>query len=90
LVGVLFSVLFRSGYEDVLFYLLLGLIALGALLPLYRAEYGLGFVLGMTFTFGAVLPMLVSAALMAISVAFHVVIRPLLLRLARVFIRRPG
>lgn len=87
LVGVLFAVLFRAGYEDVLFYLLMGLIALGAMTPLYRAEYGLGFVIGMTFTFGAVLPMLVSAVLMAMSAAFHLFWR-LLRHLTQVFKRR--
>lgn len=38
----------------------IGLFVLAALLPIYRAEYILGFVIGMTFTFGGVLPSLIA------------------------------
>lgn len=47
--------------------LFLGLFVLAVALPIYRAEYILGFVVGMTFTFGAVLPALVAGVLALIS-----------------------
>ncbi|VXB81189.1 hypothetical protein [Massilia sp. 9I] len=37
----------------------------------YRAEYVLGFALGMTFTFGAVLPVLIVSVIAACSFAVH-------------------
>jgi hypothetical protein len=35
--------------------------------PVYRAEYVLGFVVGMTFTFGAVIPLLVALLVGTVS-----------------------
>jgi len=44
-------------------YLFLGAFVIAPLVHGYRAEYLLGFVLGMTFTFGAVLPLLIGATI---------------------------
>lgn len=55
--------------------LFLGLFALAAALPVYRAEYILGFVVGMTFTFGAVLPALVAGVVALVSVVVRFVLR---------------
>jgi hypothetical protein len=56
LFGVLVSVLFRHGQQEVLSQLMLSLPLLALFFPLYRAEFLLGFVLAMTYTFGALLP----------------------------------
>lgn len=48
----------------------------------WRAEYVLGFALGMTFTFGAVLPVLVAAVIAACSFTAHL-LAGTVLRLAR-------
>jgi hypothetical protein len=48
----------------------------------WRAEYVLGFALGMTFTFGAVLPVLVASVIAACAFAVHLIIGAVL-RLAR-------
>ena len=52
-------------------YLFLGLIVAALLVPVYRAEYVLGFMLGMTFTFGAVLPSLIACMLATFSRVTH-------------------
>ncbi|HSF52731.1 MAG TPA: hypothetical protein VLA71_03215, partial [Algoriphagus sp.] len=44
-------------------------------LPIYRAECLLGFVFGMTYTFGAVLPTLVGSILALIGAAIYLFIR---------------
>jgi len=80
LFDALFAGFFTYGYETVTGYLFQGLIVFALLLPLYRAECVLGFVLGMTFTFGAVLPTLVGSAIAALSAVAHLVIYPLLVR----------
>lgn len=78
LYGVGMSVTFFTGYESITSYLFFGLLPLALLLPVYRPECLLGFVLGMSTGFGAVLPTLF-AALMALAtfVVHRLVGRPL-------------
>ena len=78
--GAVFAGSFAFGYETVTGYLFQGLIVLALLLPIYRAECVLGFVLGMTFTFGAVLPTAVGSVIAALSAVAHLVVYPLLVR----------
>ncbi|MCU0755941.1 MAG: hypothetical protein MUE46_12585 [Xanthomonadales bacterium] len=52
-----------------------GLFLCAALLPIYRAEYLLGFVVGITLTFGAVLPLAIGAVFAVISFAVRYIIR---------------
>lgn len=54
-------------------YLFLGLFAISLIVPTYRAEYVLGFVLGMSFTFGAILPTAVAAVVALFSGVVHFV-----------------
>ncbi len=86
--GILLSVSFTSGYETVSSYLFLGMILLAVLFPVYRAEYVLGFVLGMTFTFGAVLPTAIGTMIALVSVIIRLGVWPALVRL-RACLRRP-
>jgi len=58
-----------------------GMFVLAVLLRVYRAEYLLGFVLGMTFAFGAVLPTLIGSIIAVVSAVVHLGIRTLLVRL---------
>lgn len=60
------------GFEQ---YLFMGLFAIGLILPIYRGEYILGFVLGMMATFGGILPMIVAAVVASVSWAAHVLFR---------------
>lgn len=54
--GMLLSLFFILGKTDICGYMILSLVPISLLVPIYRSEYLLGFVLGMTYTFGAVLP----------------------------------
>lgn len=58
-----------------------GLLLLALLLPVYRAECVLGFVLGMTFVFGVVLPTAIASIIAALSMLLHRVVYPFLVRL---------
>jgi hypothetical protein len=87
-IGIVLSAAFSNGYETVASSLFLGMFVLAVLLRVYRPESLLGFVLGMTFAFGAVLPMLIGSLVAAISAVVHLGIRPLLVRLWTRF--RPG
>ncbi len=76
LFGATLAVFFNLGYENLLGYILNGLFLLALFLPVYRAECLLGFVLGMTYTFGAVLPTAVGSVLVVISIVLYQLLRP--------------
>ena len=76
LFGILLSASFTNSYETITEYLFMGVLLLALLLPVYRAECVLGFVLGMTFTFGAILPTMVASVIAAFSALVHLCVRP--------------
>ena len=57
----------------------MGMLLLALLLPVYRAECVLGFVLGMTFTFGAILPTMVASVIAVFSALVQLCVRPVLM-----------
>lgn len=75
LYGVALAAFFELDASVVTSGLFLGLFLLAAVLPIYRAECVLGFVVGMTFTFGAVLPALVAAVFATISIVVRFLFR---------------
>lgn len=61
--GLIASILWELNLDEILpFYILLPL-PIAFFIPLHRPEYLLGFVLGMLFTFGGILPILVGLVL---------------------------
>src|SRR5688500_15458919 len=78
LVGIALSVAFVIGFEGVSSGIFLGILLSGLFLPVYRGEYVLGFVLGMTFTFGAMLPTAAAAFVAIVSAIAHHLVRPAL------------
>ncbi len=76
--GASLALAFERGAEDVSSLLFFGMLLLALVAPLYRAECLLGFVLGMTFTFGAVLPTLIGSVIVALSAAVHLALLPAL------------
>jgi hypothetical protein len=85
LFGIALANAFANGYEDTSAYLLQGILLLAILLPVYRTECLLGFVLGMTFTFGAVLPVVIGSVIAVLSAFIHRFIRPAVERAWRLF-----
>jgi hypothetical protein len=69
--GVAMSVTFFSGYESTTSYLFFGLLPLALFLPVHRPECLLGFVLGMSVTFGAVLPTLFGSLMALVTFVIH-------------------
>jgi hypothetical protein len=67
LIGIFISVLFSFGLEDILGYVMLVIVSMGLFLPTYHSEYLLGFVVGMAYTFGGVLPALVGLVLVLVG-----------------------
>ena len=81
LFGILLSVFFTFNYATISSYMVIGLFVVGVFLPIYRSEYLLGFVIGMTFTFGAALPIAFGAVIVLISVVLYKYVRPILLHI---------
>jgi hypothetical protein len=80
--GLALSTSFVTGHESVSRYLFYGLLPLALLLPVYRPECLLGFVLGMSTGLGAVLPTLFGTLMALATFVIHRFIGRPLMRLA--------
>ncbi len=85
--GIILSALFSYGYPDMTGNMMLGVFALAFFFPLYHSESLLGFVIGMTFTFGAVLPTGIGSILALITFVLFRGVRPAVLYVASRFSR---
>ena len=91
LIGFLSALLFSIvlgisivfGFETFLSNVPLILFSLALLFPTYKAEYFLGFVLGLTYFIGGVLPVVVGSVFLMISAAIYLLLRPLILKLVK-------
>ena len=72
--GILLSVLFTMG-SPAPGYMMLIAIGLSFFLPLYRPEYLLGLILGMSYTFGANIPIMAAFVLLLIFLIAYKLIR---------------
>ena len=77
--SLLLSVFFTLGYSEIPFYMIVSLLVLALFLPIYKAEYFLGFVIGMTFTFGGVLSIGIISILSLIGAILYRIVKPELL-----------
>ena len=78
--GIALSVFFTLNYSGIPANMLKALLIAALFFPIYRAECLLGFVLGMTFTFGAVLPMLIGSVLATLGAVLYLLVRSLALK----------
>lgn len=70
--GLTLGILWLVGLREVLSKAILLPLVLALFLPVYRPEYLLGFVVGMAYTFGGVLPVIFGLILLALSwVIYH-------------------
>lgn len=71
---------YYQGNETVTGIMFLGLFVLGLIFPLYRMEFFLGFVMGLTYNFGTILPSFISSIVVLVSFIAHRVIYPFIMR----------
>ncbi len=57
-----------------------GLFVLALIFPLFRAEFFLGFVIGLTYTFGAILPTFIASVFVSISFIAHKYVYPFVMK----------
>lgn len=84
--GYTLSWLFLHNKTDLLEWVPLLFLGIALLLPVYRGEYVLGFVIGMTVTFGPVIPVLFGAVFAGISALVQLILLP---KLGPLFKRKP-
>ncbi len=85
ILGILIVVSFTNGYQFFLDNVLYVFLVLSLLLPVFYAEFILGFILGMTYTFGAILPTIFILIIAAIGFLLYQFIRPLILKVTKKF-----
>lgn len=75
LFGVTLGLLFGAGQSTAAEYLVQSLVLVALLYPIYRAEYVLGFVLGMSWAFGPVLPLIPACLFALVGAVIHLGVR---------------
>ncbi len=82
LFGMTLAALFTAGQEAILSSLVFLPFLLALALPIHRAECVLGFVLGMAFTFGAIIPTVFGTVVAVLGAGIHLATRPIRVRVA--------
>ena len=83
--GIILSVSFLNNYKPFLDNVLYLLLILSLIVPIFFSEFILGFVLGMTYTFGAILPTAFILIIAAFGFVIYRFIRPLIMKLTKKF-----
>ncbi len=74
--GIILSAFFTYGFSDMTGNMMLGIFGLALFFPVYYSECLLGLIIGMTFTFGAVLPTGIGSILAFIAFVLYRGVRP--------------
>jgi len=77
------STAFKLGLPQLTMYLAMGLLVVGLCLPIYRGECILGHVVGASWTFGPVIPLIGMAVLASISMLAHFLFKPFIAKCFR-------
>jgi hypothetical protein len=92
--GILLSTSFTNEYKPFLDNVLYVIIILSFIIPVYYSEFILGFILGMTYTFGAMIPTVFILIVAIIGLVVYRIIRPIVLslttRLVNSFTKSPN
>ena len=83
--GIALAISFINGYKPFLDNVLYIFLILSLIVPIYFSEFILGFVLGMTYTFGALLPTVFMLIIAGLGFLIYRFLRPLILRGAKMF-----
>ncbi|WP_158655295.1 hypothetical protein [Flavivirga eckloniae] len=75
--GIIASLLWEFNLENILQYFILLPIIISFFKPVHLPEYLLGFVIGMLFTFGGILPIIIGTVLLVLSFLVNKLIRTL-------------
>lgn len=79
--GTIIAVSFTTGNTEISGFLFLGMLAIALFFPIYRSAYFLGFLTGMMYTFGGVLPILIGGLMSLICYLLFILFHPLLIKI---------
>lgn len=89
--GVLIAIFFTYQFTSIPGFMLLGILLIAFLYPIHQSECILGFILGMTVTFGAFIPTLVACIFSLIGFLIYRFVRPassfIIFKISPVFLR---
>lgn len=85
IIGIVLATSFTNGFKLFLDNVLYIFLILSLIVPIYYSEFILGFVLGMTYTFGAILPTAFILIIAVFGFLIYRFIRPLILRFTKNF-----
>ncbi len=85
--GVLLGISVVNGFEIFLSKVPFIIFGVSFFFPTYKAEYFLGFVLGLTYFIGGVLPLVVGSVFLSISAVIYLLLRQLILKLVKMIIK---
>jgi hypothetical protein len=77
--GILLATSFTFGNDVIPQIIMISILLLALIFPIYRSECILGFVLGMTYTFGAVLPIIISGLMALLGAIIYFLLRPVII-----------
>ena len=83
LFAVVLGIAIVYGFETFSSYSPFIIFSLAFFFPTYKAEYFLGFILGLTYFIGGVLPVVAGSIFLLISAVLYLLIRPLMLKLVK-------
>ena len=86
--SILIAVSFVNDYKAMLDLVPIIFLLLSLLIPIFYAEFILGFVLGMTYTLGAILPTIFVLVFAGVGFVIYRFVRPLILKLLSVLTKK--
>lgn len=93
IIGLIFAIFiavsFTNEYTPILDNVIYLFLLLSLIIPIYYAEFILGFILGMAYTFGAILPTVFILIMAAVGVLSYRFIRPLIIKLTKIMRNNP-
>jgi hypothetical protein len=85
LIGTIYAIMlalsFTYGYTQISSLLFLGLPAIALFFPIYHPSYLLGFLVGMMYTFGGVLPIFIGGVMSIICYFIFIIFHPILIKI---------
>jgi hypothetical protein len=93
IIGLIFAIFiavsFTNEYTSILDNVIYLFLLLSLIIPIYYSEFILGFIFGMTYTFGAILPTVFMLIMAAVGILIYRFIRPTIIKLTKIMGNNP-
>jgi hypothetical protein len=79
--AIIIAVSFTTNHQQISSLFFLGLPVIALFFPVYQPSYLLGFLVGMTYTFGGVLPIIIAGVMSIVCYVLFIVLHPQLIKI---------